>query len=698
MSWIVPTARPPDTYYDAVVDFGFVGDHRVTFDGACSSGTPGVITSATIAFTAQDVGKRITLAGAGASGAMYAGTISSLNSGTSVNVSPNITTTVSNAGIQVGTDNTAAINLMATTINGLTYPGAVVNFPLTSTNRFGFPIGVTFNKPCTLIGIGGSVDIDFGDYTKAGGTALVWWGTNNGQTTFDGMIKFIPISGASAQPINSPSVRHLWIDGRNGDQNPALYGIQAFDCVGFDFEDIFFMDCIAGGLYLDVLEPIGGTANTSRGIFKNMKFRALENSAFPVAATLTPTTTTSAVTLTTTGQSLTLAAANGLITAGYVWVQTANGYPVLVNYTGGGGTTTLTGCTVSANDAAFAPTTVSGSNVVQAVPANGPVVKFAGSTTGNTNLFTWLNTACNHGTTWGPAAFDCRNLDSAYFEQVVINGGNATNDGAINRIRKPGWRLCGSNTNIALSVRNCVWRDGDPGAGGFSAMGLLNTGAKLTFPSQGNIYHDYQLGNGSPVPTIEQVATSTTQGPAGASFIWTPNGGIQVISPSGPASVAQQSVASASTNILLGSLISVPPQGFQPGTTIEWVISGTTSTGAAVSSSWLLKVGTAGSTADATLATGAFTGTAATSPFIMKIRWTIRTNGPSASSVITYYINNNTSTGIVASASAVAQPAVTAFSTVTSGIQYAGITLTTGSGQVIGIQQVDAMVIKPANP
>src|SRR5262249_45714063 len=150
-----------------------------------------------------------------------------------------IATTANYVAVQFGTDNTAAIATMVSTINGAVYPnGAHIVFPASVTNRYGFPVGATFNKPATIEGQGGNVSVDTGDYTKSGGTALAWWGTNNGQATFDGFLKFIPAS-AGSQMLSSVRFRDIWLDCRNGDQNQALFGLQLIDCPGFDVENFF---------------------------------------------------------------------------------------------------------------------------------------------------------------------------------------------------------------------------------------------------------------------------------------------------------------------------------------------------------------------------------------------------------------------------------------------------------------------------
>lgn len=79
---------------------------RTVADGAIASGTRN-LTSATAAFTAADVGKSVTIAGAGAAGALLCGSIVSITNATTVvcnfiNTSTNATTTVSGAAVNIG--------------------------------------------------------------------------------------------------------------------------------------------------------------------------------------------------------------------------------------------------------------------------------------------------------------------------------------------------------------------------------------------------------------------------------------------------------------------------------------------------------------------------------------------------------------------------------------------------------------------
>jgi hypothetical protein len=394
------------------------------------------------------------------------------------------------------------------------------------------------------------------------------------------------------------------------------------------------------------------------------------------------------VTLTTTPQSLTVAA-NTLPASGYCWVASNLGYPVLVRYTGGGGTTTLTGCVVSAEEAVNAPATVNGSNVVQAVPGNAACILFDGGTTANTCCGTAKMLQLSHGTTWGPAAMEYRNADSIDCQQPMINGGNATNDGAINRIRKPGVRFCGSNSSDTLAARNNVFKSGSAGAGGVFVAGVLNTGARLSAMPGPNYWSLYQMGNGEPIPVVE----------GNAFFDWQPNGGFGY-GQRGSSSVADQVVAAATLTLLTGSLIQVPPQGFQVGTKFRWKLKGSKSAAGTAVRNFFIKIGTAGTTADGTVATLLSLGTvsAAVDHGAWEVEMTIRTLGAAATAQAHLVLQHQlAATGLSSNNPDVNAGTMAAFNSTTAK-QFVSLCLTTGASEVITFQSCGVECINPANP
>lgn len=583
-------------YYDAQADFGFVGDLVTTSATTSMGAATAVLTDTSSPFTSADVGKRITIpragAGAGVNAAQLTTTILSFQSAGQVTLNASSTNAVSNISVSYGTDNTAAITLMVNTINGLAFPGARIFFGQSVTNAYGFPTSVTFNKSCQLEGIGGGHTTDSGDYTRIGGTRLAWWGTSSDSgAAFGGFITFVP---SGVQALKRPALRRLWLDCRNNDQNQALYGLKFSSCHGSILDDIFIMDALALGMWADIgTTPSGDAKDTTRFGWRDLCFRQLDNT--PSAVT-TPFLMTTAVTLTTTPQSLTVAA-NTLPTTGYFWTMSSVGQPVLVRYTGGGGTTTLTGCIVATELVVTALVTVNGGNIVQATPGNGTAMFLNGGTTANACCGVIDMLQVSHGTTWGPAGIEFGNSDSVVVRQMMTNGGINTNDGIINRIRKPGVRFNCSNIASTLAARNNSFQEGDAGAGGVSAMGLLSDGAtRVLAPSGPHYWNLYQLGNAAPVPNVEGLAN----------FEWNPNGGLRSGVRSAVAIGAGQAITNALT-LITGTLVQIPPQGWQIGTDIEWTFEGIQSPVAAVGSCILtIRYGVNGTTADAAIATITF--------------------------------------------------------------------------------------------
>ena len=692
-------------FIDPMADYGCKFDHRLTADGA-TTGSTGVITSATIAFVASDVGKRIVLSGAGASGAQYVGTISSLNSGSSVNVSPNTGTTVSGKILQVHTDDLTAWTSLINDINNSTYQGAVVKMQTpngatpfgvsTFTGRSGISAFLpTITKQVIISGYGSNFNANAGNYYQTGGSCIAYVGTSNASTPFGAVMTFAPTAGASNPNLKNVVLEHFWIDCRNGDQNQALKGISMQSCFAWQMNDIFIMDPAAVGIEWLVIAPgtagaLGEAKDCSRGSAKQVSTRCVDNPQ--AGAQTTPITTTTALTLTTSSQSFTVGA-NSLPSTGYLWVQTNLGYPVLCSYTGGG-TTTL-GMLCSLQDTINAPATVSGSNIVQAVPGNACSFMLDGDLTANANLNHFDTCQCVYAVTptWGPAAIEFRNSDSNEFSNVVVNGGNNASLAQPNRITKPGVRFMGSNSNATMAARNNVFKSGSAGAGGASNMGILNTAANLLAQAGPNYWDNYQLGNGEGIPTVE----------GSSYFQWTANGGFGPgTAGAGPVAVAAQTLTAATQTLIAGSLVAIPPQGFQVGTVLRWTIRMTkTAAGTAIPGTFVIMINTTGTTAGAgTVATMALTsaGTAVADTGTALIDFTVRTIGTTASGVahLEFTHGLQTTGWMAVQMQEIDATMATWNSTVAQ--QFIMVAMTSGTAVVPTITQCYCEVVKPANP
>jgi hypothetical protein len=94
---------------DGSVVFAGVPDCRVLTDAAITASS-NVLTSATAGFTSGDVGKAVSVAGAGASGNALVASITGFTNSTTVTLGSSATATVSGARLAVGTDNSSAMS------------------------------------------------------------------------------------------------------------------------------------------------------------------------------------------------------------------------------------------------------------------------------------------------------------------------------------------------------------------------------------------------------------------------------------------------------------------------------------------------------------------------------------------------------------------------------------------------------------
>lgn len=699
--------------FSAQQDFGFVGDFISTYEFP-ASGTTTVMTSGSAVLTmttaapfkaGRDEGKRIVVQGAGASGAPLVTTILSITSTTVAVLNANASTTVTaNATGPIivsaawGTDNTAAITAMMTAVNTTyaAFPGIKISFGQSTTNAYGFPIPVLFNKPVQVEGIGGGYTSDTGDSTRVGGTRLAWHGaTSDGGTAFQA---FITVAPTGVQSLKRVAFRHLWIDCASNFQSQALIGLKLSSCQGYQIDDFYISNALGQGLFLGIGTTPTEAKDNTRFTISNYCSRQLDNTFLAPLAMTTPILMTSAVVLTQTGQSLTVAA-NTLPASGYAWTATTAGTPVLFNYTGGGGTTTLTGCTIALEDVINTPTTVNGGNVVQATPSNACSIYLTGGSAANTCCGLMQMMQISYGTTWGPAALEFLNSDSILTAQCMMNGGSAVNGGAINRITRPGVRQAGSIVSATLAARNNIFLDGDPGAGGVVVLGVNNAGTKLLAQSGPHYWELMQLGNGAPLPVIE----------GNAILNYTLNGALMMGGNNGSntAGAGGQSIPAATAATITGSVVAIPPQGFQIGARIRWTVIASKTAAGVAARLHNIRIGTTGTAADGSVAqlsltptaiaetvkmvfevviAGPLGATAAVVPNIQLIRTSPTLVTGWANAVTQFFATTNTTTLITAA-------------TFNSGTlqQYISLSFTTGAAEVITILDCCTEILSAGN-
>lgn len=595
--------------WDAYADFGLVGDLR-SVEELPATGTQVVMTSgsnvvnipnsgATTPFTstAVDGGKRITIEGAGASGAMLVGFIGAVNTSTQCTVLATVggsalnasTTVTANATgpvtvhVQWGTDNTTAIGTMTAAINAQVYGCPKITFGGNETadwtNAWGIPVPIVFTKTVWLEGIGSWHTTDIGDYTKTGSTRLAWWGTSSdGGTAFGAMITIAP---TGAQALKRPRLSELFLDGRNGNQNQALWLLKWTSCHGASLDNVGFMDALAGAMWTDVATSPTEAADFTRFSFTGLCFRQLDDSLLAPPTTTPTALLTAASNFSTTPQTITITSGTGFSAGGgYFWTQSQAGKVYLARYTGASGGT-LSGVTIAVEDTSESVVPVNPLFVVPCTPSKGMAWKLNGNASHNTCCGSIRDVQVSYGGTWGPAAFEVYNSDTVAWDMIQMNGGSNVTETSGNRQRRPGVRLNGSNSSGTLASRNHTFRNIDPGGspggplGGISVMGVTNAGALLVAPS-GPHYVDLQdMGNGAPLPIVE----------LGASLLWNGNGmfhegGLNALT-------ANQALTAAVANVVNGCWTVVPPQGWQAGTRLKWDVRLAKT---AVGTAWTLNV------------------------------------------------------------------------------------------------------------
>lgn len=191
------------------------------------------------------------------------------------------------------------------------------------------------------------------------------------------------------------------------------------------------------------------------------------------------------------------------------------------------------------------------------------------------------------------------------------------------------------------------------------------------------------------------MATSGTQGPAGGHVDWTPNGGFRpgVI---GPVAVATQTINAATTAIVLGSLVAVPPQGFQIGTVLRWTIPMSKTAAGTAARTVTVKYGAAGSTADGTIAsvtvTPSSTATADLGKMVIELVVTALGSGTSGAARAQLTLMHNalpsaTTGGLSNVGTNQATMTMTGFDSTApaSGPRFLNVTITTGAAEVLTI-------------
>jgi hypothetical protein len=152
-------------------------------------------------------------------------------------------------------------------------------------------------------------------------------------------------------------------------------------------------------------------------------------------------------------------------------------------------------------------------------------------------------------------------------------------------------------------------------------------------------------------------------------------------------SVAQQTIAAATTALVTGSTLTVPVGKLRAGTVLRWTLIVTKTAGTAANT-FLVKIGTAGTTADATIHTLALpVGTGVADVAHIEIMVTIRTIGASATSSGALRMTHNLSATGFATIPAVAVISTGATFDSTVASLKANVTCTTAASTALVFEQ-----------
>ena len=150
-------------------------------------------------------------------------------------------------------------------------------------------------------------------------------------------------------------------------------------------------------------------------------------------------------------------------------------------------------------------------------------------------------------------------------------------------------------------------------------------------------------------------------------------------------------ISAGATTYATGSSISVPTGKLRAGSWFRWTLVGTKTAAGTAARSILVKIGTNGSTADATIVTlTSGTPTAAADTGVWHVTFVVRTIGAAATSHGAYGgFHQLSTTGLFPNETEVIQAAGSTFDSTTASL-IVGLAITTGASEVITLQQVIA--------
>lgn len=159
-------------------------------------------------------------------------------------------------------------------------------------------------------------------------------------------------------------------------------------------------------------------------------------------------------------------------------------------------------------------------------------------------------------------------------------------------------------------------------------------------------------------------------------------------------STAAQSPSAGATTYLTNSRISVPAGKLRAGTAFIWDIAFSKTAAGTAARSLLIKVGTAGTTADATIVTlTSGVPTAAADQGYMRVQFTIRTIGAAATSRGAYSaIHQSSTTGLFPNETEVKFASGSTFDSTTANL-IVGLAITAGASEALTFEQIQVQAL-----
>lgn len=255
---------------------GAVGDARAADDAAMTSGSP-TLTSNALTFDSTDVGKTVTVTGAGAGDTMLVTTVAAIVDAHTVTLAANAGTTVVSQGVSIGTDDSAALQ-------------AAIDAALAAERdlqigqgRYLCASGLTWDATrCAIAGIG-SVTLDHTPQTS--GFALTVTGQaskdDNGDTGYGFLQTIHKLEGLR---IVGPDVDATVVDGIKFTDTSNGSHVRVAGLDVFGFRDALYYDvntwCIAlHDCMIQHFHRYGANVNATTNAGENYSFYATTFSA-----------------------------------------------------------------------------------------------------------------------------------------------------------------------------------------------------------------------------------------------------------------------------------------------------------------------------------------------------------------------------------------------------------------------------------